>query len=365
MTLKFFRRKSPSKKTDANEATPEPEAQSQKSSGATRAGSRVAGAKRTSSARRSTKDSSANAGGARTSSSADGSRRRSSGRSSSRTKESPEKEGAAVEKAESAAASAKPSTTRSRRGRRGGAGRRSGAEKAATSSADTPGPVEPTPISSRAAPLPAPVTLEALLLRQEAAAEQQLLALKGLQGSLSAIENRLSRMDGLGAGGDRPRIGVFVDVPNVIYAAERQKAKLDYKKLLEFLVHGRELVRASAYAPISDDTQMRLESQRFVEPFVDIGYSVITKPHKRYADGSMKANFDVELAIDVLTMSDRLDIVILVSGDGDFRRLVEIVASKGVRVEVVAFSQSTAAELRAVADLYINLNDHVAELRVD
>ena len=162
---------------------------------------------------------------------------------------------------------------------------------------------------------------------------------------------------------EQPRVGIFVDVPNVIYAAERQRVKLDFGKMLEFLVRGRELVRASAYAPISDDPQLRLDTQKFVQPFVDFGYRIVTKPLKRYADGSMKANFDVELAIDVLTMSDRLDIVTLVSGDGDFRRLVELVESKGVRVEVVAFGQSTAAELRALADEYIDLNDHLPELR--
>ncbi len=191
--------------------------------------------------------------------------------------------------------------------------------------------------------------------------EQQLTVLKGLQGSLSAIENRLAGMSRLAA--DQPRVGIFVDVPNVMYAAERLRVTIDFGKVLEFIIRSRELVRASAYAPISDDPQARLESQKFVQPFVGFGYRIVTKPWKRYADGSMKANFDVELAIDVLTMSDRLDIVTLVSGDGDFRRLVELVQSKGVRVEVVAFGQSTAAELRAVADEYTDLNDHLAELR--
>jgi uncharacterized LabA/DUF88 family protein len=194
--------------------------------------------------------------------------------------------------------------------------------------------------------------------------EQQLEVLKGLQGALSGIEERLAGMEARAAlGTERPRVGIFVDVPNVIYAAERLHVKLDFKKVLEFLVRGRELVRASAYAPISDDPQAKLEGQRFVQPFVDLGYRLVTKPYKRFADGSIKANFDVELAIDIFAMSDRLDIVSLVSGDGDFRRLVELVASKGVRVEVVAFGQSTAAELRAVADEYIDLNEHLVELR--
>jgi len=99
----------------------------------------------------------------------------------------------------------------------------------------------------------------------------------------------------------------------------------------------------------------RYEAQRFVQPVLNNGYKIVTKPWKRFADGSMKANFDIELAVDILTMSDRLDIVILMSGDGDFRRVCELVESKGVRVEVVAFAASTAMELRSVADQYIDL----------
>ena len=211
--------------------------------------------------------------------------------------------------------------------------------------------------------------MDGLLSQQQTAIQelvaQQVATLKGLQGSLSAIENRLNN------GGDRssalavrPRVAVFVDVPNIMYAAERERVVLDYGKVLDFIIGNREMVRASAYAPISDDPDEKLETQKFVQPFVDLGYRIVTKPLKRYANGSIKANFDVELAIDVLTMSDRLDIVVLMSGDGDFRRLVELVESKGVRVEVVAFGPSTAAELRTVADEYTDLNDHLKELCV-
>jgi uncharacterized LabA/DUF88 family protein len=188
--------------------------------------------------------------------------------------------------------------------------------------------------------------------------------LRDVQGSLTAIESRLATMEEVvGRSVDQARLGIFVDVPNVVYAAERLRVRLDFGKVLSFIVRGRELVRASAYAPISDDPMANLETQRFVQPFVGLGYRIVTKPLKRYADGSMKANFDVELAIDVLSMSDRLDVVTLVSGDGDFRRLVDLVASKGVRVEVVAFGQSTAAELRAVADEYIDIHEHLDQLR--
>ena len=137
---------------------------------------------------------------------------------------------------------------------------------------------------------------------------------------------------------------------------------LDWGKVAAFLSRGRTLVRAVAYAPISDDPAARLENERFVIPFVDHGYRIVTKPLRRFTGGGVKANFDVELAIDILTMADRMDVIVLVSGDGDFRRLVEIVGSRGVRVEVLAFGQSTATDLRAVADRYIDIAAYVPEL---
>ncbi|MCH8900869.1 MAG: NYN domain-containing protein [Chloroflexi bacterium] len=250
---------------------------------------------------------------------------------------------------DSATKSSTPSKTR--RGRRGG-GRKSAA------SADAPAASKTAQVTPLRPELGAP---ESLL---EHLTERQLASLNGLQSVLSAIENRLASMSRLGGMAERPRVGIFVDVPNIVYAAERLKISIDFGKLMEFLSRDRELVRASAYAPINDDPDTALETQRFVKPFVGLGYRIVTKQLKRFSDGSTKANFDVELAIDVLTMSDRLDIVVLVSGDGDFRRLVELVASKGVRVEVIAFGESTAAELRAVADEYTDIRDHIAELRV-
>ncbi len=209
--------------------------------------------------------------------------------------------------------------------------------------------------------------METMLAREnallEAFATEQLTVLRNVQRSLVSIEKDLGNR-GQASVTPLPRVAIFVDVPNVVYAAERFGVSVDFGKLRDMLAVGRELVRAAAYAPISDDPQARLETQRFVQPFVGHGYRIVTKPLKRYADGSMKANFDVELAIDILTMSDRLDVVSLVSGDGDFRRLVDLVASKGVRVQVVAFGQSMSAELRAVADEYIDLAQHLEELRV-
>ena len=150
----------------------------------------------------------------------------------------------------------------------------------------------------------------------------------------------------------RARLGVFVDVPNLLYGTDRP---LDMGKLLAYLADGRDVVRATAYAPVSDNPMEPLQQQRFVAPFVPYEYRIVTKPLKRFADGSIKGNFDVEMAVDLLTMADRLDVIAIVSGDSDFARVVEEVQSKGVRVEVVAFAGSTSAEMRGLADRYIEV----------
>ncbi len=274
-----------------------------------------------------------------------------------------------------------PSTSTRRRGRRGGA-RRGGAAAAAAAAAaaleEAPKPVEaekppekPPARGARATAVtttaPAPGggrrrseptlpagSVESLVARQnvlfEEFATQQTQVLREIQRAVGNISK---------AGGVTPAIlpktAIFLDVPNLIYAAEQMGVRVHFGKLLDYLTQNRELVRATAYAPITDDPTTRFEQQRFVAPVLGHGYKVVTKAWKRFADGGMKANFDIELAVDILTMSDRLDIVVLMSGDGDFRRVVELVESKGVRVEVVAFASSTAMELRAVADSYIDL----------
>jgi uncharacterized LabA/DUF88 family protein len=208
-------------------------------------------------------------------------------------------------------------------------------------------------------------TFESLVARQNVVLDALLAKVSSfasMEHALMAIERRLSSQGFGTAGASAPRVGIFVDVPNIIYAAERIGVTIDFEKLLHMLTRGRELVRASAYAPISDDPQQRFDTQKFVQPFVRRGYRIVTKPLKRFSDGTMKGNFDVELAMDILMMSDRLDVVSLISGDGDFSRLVEIVGSKGLRVEVVAFGSSTSAELRAICDDYLDISDYLTEL---
>lgn len=199
-------------------------------------------------------------------------------------------------------------------------------------------------------------------------------------GILKAIEQQSRQIDQLmrmqeeaarrggnsGAAASAPpaRVGVFVDAANVELASDRLRARFDWKKILEMLTRDRQLVRAIAYSPVHDDPGVSIETQRFVEPFLGKGYKVVTKPLKRFADGSIKANVDIEMALDVIEMADRLDVVCLISGDGDFQRLVEVVQSKGVRVEVVAVGSSTASNLRNAADYYIDLQSRLKDVKV-
>jgi len=187
--------------------------------------------------------------------------------------------------------------------------------------------------------------------------EEQRALLTEVRATLASLERRVESV------GVRPRLGVFVDVPNLIYGQDVDEKPINAGKLLALLSRGRELVRATAYSPVSDDPSEPVEQQKFVQPFVPYEYRIVTKPLKRFADGSIKGNFDVEMAIDMITMADRLDIIAIVSGDADFARAVETVQARGLRVEVVAFARSTSLEMRALADHYVELSAIVEQIR--
>ena len=243
-----------------------------------------------------------------------------------------------------------------RRGTRGGRGRKK--PGTALNGESAPSIIEPLHDGE-------PMTIERAMAHQAAVLENFArditTTLKKLQTTVADMQ---AKLDGRAAAStSHPRVGIFVDVPNLIYASERRNINIDFGRVLDYFTRGRELVRASAYAPISDDPQAKLESQRFVHHFVGHPYRIVTNPLKRFADGSMKANFDIELAIDILTMSERLDVVVLMSGDGDFRRLVELIASRGVRVEIVAFAEAVSLELKTVADLYIDIGAHLEDFK--
>ena len=160
------------------------------------------------------------------------------------------------------------------------------------------------------------------------------------------------------------RIGLFIDGANLYSAARSLGFDIDYRRLLEeFRGRGR-LIRAFYYTALFDDQEY--SSLRPLVDWLDYnGYTMVTKPVKEFTDASgrrrIKGNMDIELAIDVMEMAPHLDHVVLFSGDGDFRRLVEAVQRKGIRVTVVSTVRSSppmiADELRRQADTFIELVD--------
>ena len=161
---------------------------------------------------------------------------------------------------------------------------------------------------------------------------------------------------------DAERIALFIDGANLYATAKSLGFDIDYKRLLkEFQTRGR-LVRAFYYTALVED-----QEYSSIRPLIDWldynGFNVVTKPAKEFVDSAgrrkVKGNMDIELAIDAMEMSSHLDHIVLFSGDGDFRSLVEAVQRKGVRVTVVSTNATQPAmvadELRRQADEFIDL----------
>lgn len=152
------------------------------------------------------------------------------------------------------------------------------------------------------------------------------------------------------------RMAVFVDVQNMFYSAKAvYQRKLNFQQLLDKIVGQRELVRAIAYivqAPEVDQTG-------FISFLHQSGYEVKSKELKKRPDGSAKGDWDMGIAIDSIALASRIDVVALVSGDGDFCDLVRHLKAQGVRCEVYAFPQSTSEELRYTATEFIALDSDV------
>ena len=158
------------------------------------------------------------------------------------------------------------------------------------------------------------------------------------------------------------RVALFIDGANLYATARALGFDIDYKRLRALFAEKANLVRAFYYTAL-------VEEQEYspIRPLVDWldynGYTMVTKPTKEFTDPAgrrkIKGNMDIELAIDVMEMATHLDHIVLFSGDGDFRRLVEAVQRRGVRVTVISTLKSQpsmiADELRRQADIFIDL----------
>ena len=160
------------------------------------------------------------------------------------------------------------------------------------------------------------------------------------------------------------RLALFIDGSNLYAAARALGFDIDYRRLLELFADKGTLVRAYYYTALLEDQEYSP-----IRPLVDWldynGYTMVTKPTKEFTDATgrrkIKGNMDIELAVDVMQLADHVDHLVIFSGDGDFRRLVEAVQRKGRRVSVVSSVKTSppmvADELRRQADNFIELDE--------
>jgi uncharacterized LabA/DUF88 family protein len=156
------------------------------------------------------------------------------------------------------------------------------------------------------------------------------------------------------------RVAVFIDGANLFYAAMQLNLEVDYAKLLRCLVKNRNLVRAYFYSACDSTNE---KQQGFLLWMSRNGYRVVSKELIQFPDGSKKANLDVEIAVDMLTLARYCDTVVLLSGDGDLAYAVNSVAYKGVQVEVVSLTSMTSDTLINVADSFTDLEEIREEIQ--
>lgn len=160
------------------------------------------------------------------------------------------------------------------------------------------------------------------------------------------------------------RIALFIDGANLYATAKSLGFDIDYKRLLKSFREKGRLVRAYYYTALAEE-----QEYSSIRPLIDWldynGYTMVTKPTKEFTDASgrrkVKGNMDIELAVDAMELSDHLDHIVLFSGDGDFRSLVEALQHKGKRVSVVSTLRTqppmVADELRRQADNFIDISE--------
>jgi len=149
------------------------------------------------------------------------------------------------------------------------------------------------------------------------------------------------------------RVGIFIDTQNLYHSAKNlYKAKVNFGQVVKEAVAGRNLIRAIAYV-IRTESE---EEKGFFEALNKLGIETKVKDIRVFAGGAKKADWDIGMAIDAVAMGQKLDTIILATGDGDFVPLVEYLKyTYGVQVEVIAFGKSSSGQLREAVDDFIDI----------
>jgi len=147
-------------------------------------------------------------------------------------------------------------------------------------------------------------------------------------------------------------VAIFIDVANLYYAARGQDVDVDYVALLKHATKGRDLIRAYAYSGLDPENE---NQRKFLDFLSKNGYKVVHKDIRKFGDGRVKANLDIELVVDLFRLAPRMDIAVVISGDGDFASAIRALQDIGVRCEVISFRPNTSSDLIAVADEFTDI----------
>lgn len=152
------------------------------------------------------------------------------------------------------------------------------------------------------------------------------------------------------------RVSIFIDVQNLYHSAKNlYQARVNFREILKTAIGGRKLIRAFAYV-VKTKTG---EERPFFDALINLGIETRVKDLQEYYGGMKKADWDVGIAVDAIKTSSSVDVVVLVSGDGDYVPLVEYLKNHGKRVEAIAFGKSTSSKLREEVDEFIDLGETV------
>lgn len=151
------------------------------------------------------------------------------------------------------------------------------------------------------------------------------------------------------------RVAVLIDTQNMYHSAKHiHGARLAFGKVVEAVAEGRPVIRAIAYVAKSKTG----EETAFFDAMKEMGIELKIKDIQEFSSGAKKADWDVGIAVDAIKLSSKVDVVILMTGDGDFVPLVEYLHNHGVLVEAAAFGESTNAQLKTVVDNFFDISEH-------
>lgn len=157
------------------------------------------------------------------------------------------------------------------------------------------------------------------------------------------------------------RVAILIDTQNLYHSAKNlYKSKVNFGAVVKAALGERKLIRAVSYVVNTESG----EESAFFEALEKVGIEIKTKDLQIFYGGAKKADWDVGLAVDAIKFANKVDSIILATGDGDFIPLVEYVKNQGCQVEVITFGRSASSRLREIVDDFIDMDENPSEFLI-